>query len=202
MSSTLRLAVIIASVRDGRFGPVVANWFADQARAHGAFDVDVIDLAEFPLPTALPAIPLRMDPHPPRPDGTAELTRRLDRADAMVIVTPDINRSYPASLKTAIDWHAAEWDRKTIGFVGYSGASGGLLAIEHLRQVFNELDAHTVRDYVSFPRYYQLFDADGRLHDPADAEAAADSMLDQLHWWASALAAAREGVGSASEQAA
>ncbi|MEC3952503.1 NAD(P)H-dependent oxidoreductase [Nocardia sp. CDC153] len=191
MSSTLRLAVIIGSVREGRFGPVVANWFAEQARAHGAFEVDVIDLADYPLPHALPAVSPLMEPNPVRPGNTAELSERLAAADAMVVVTPDINRSFPASLKTAIDWHYTQWDRKTIGFVGYSGKSGGLLAIEGLRAVFNELNAHTVKDYVSFPRYFLHFGPDGQLLDPTEFDRAAAVMLDQLHWWATALTAAR-----------
>ncbi|WP_067566339.1 NADPH-dependent FMN reductase [Nocardia acidivorans] len=193
MSSTpLRLAVIIGSVREGRFGPVVAHWFAEQARRHGGFEVDVIDLAEAELPHELPAVPLVMEPNPVRPAGMLDLTARLAAAAAMVIVTPDINRSYPASLKTAIDWHLAEWDRKTVGFVGYSGKSGGLLAIEHLRQVFSELNAHTVKDVVSFPRYFLLFDQQGQLLDPTEPEQTAARMLGQMHWWASALTAARE----------
>jgi len=191
VSDNLKLAVIIGSVREGRFGPVVASWFVDQARLHGEFDVDVIDLAEAHLPLQLPAVPPAMDPHPVRPDGMAELTERLDAADAFVIVTPDYNRSFPASLKAAIDWHFTQWSGKTVGFVGYSGASGGLLAIEGLRQVFNELDAHTLREYVSFPRYYQLFDEDGALREPDEPAAAARGMLDRLQWWARALAAAR-----------
>lgn len=190
-SSTMRLAVVIASVREGRFGPVVGEWFAEQARRHDGFEVDLIDLAEAELPVALPAVPPRMEPNPPRPAGMVDLTRRLDAADAIVIVTPDINSSYPASIKTAIDWHYTQWDRKAIGFVGYSGSSGGLNAIAHLRQVFAELNAHTIRDYVSFPRYYQQFDAEGRWTAPSESEAAAAGMLDQLHWWARALAAAR-----------
>lgn len=192
MSGTpLRLAVIIASVRNGRFGPTVARWFTEQARQYGRFEVDVIDLAEFPLPLALPATSPKNEPNPTRPDGMADLTRRLALADAMVVVTPEFNRSYPAALKTAIDWHFTQWDGKTIGFVGYGGNSGGLLAIEHLRQVFTELNAHTVRDYVYFPRYFELFDADGTVSAPAVPEAAAMAMLGQLHWWASALAVAR-----------
>ncbi|MGK8509724.1 NADPH-dependent FMN reductase [Nocardia asiatica] len=192
MSDTpLKLAVIIGSVREGRFGPVVASWFAEQARRHGSFEVDVIDLADAHLPLDLPAVPPALEPNPPRPDGMAELTRRLDAADAFVIVTPDYNRSVPASLKAAIDWHFTQWDAKAIGFVGYSGASGGLLAIEHLRQIFNELNAHTVRNYVSFPRYYLLFDEEGKLLEPEAFAEAATALLDQLHWWASALTAAR-----------
>ncbi|MEV0245515.1 NAD(P)H-dependent oxidoreductase [Nocardia sp. NPDC050712] len=187
----MKLAVIIGSVRDGRFGPTVAGWFVEQAAAHGGFEVDVIDLAEAHLPLELPATSPMFEPNPPRPAGMVDLTERLGAADAFVIVTPDINRSYPASLKTAIDWHFTQWNEKAIGFVGYSGVSGGLLAIEHLRQVFNELNAHTVRNYVSFPRYYLLFDEAGKLIDPEEPNAAAAAMLDQLRWWSAALTAAR-----------
>ncbi|SEM09425.1 NADPH-dependent FMN reductase [Streptacidiphilus jiangxiensis] len=187
----LKLAVVTGSVREGRFGPVVAHWFARQAEQHGGFDVDPVDLAEFDIPLELPATPPAMDPDPQRPAGLAGLARRLREADAVVIVTPDYNRSFPASLKAAIDWHHTEWATKAIGFVGYSGASGGLLAIEQLRQVFTELQAHTVRDYVSFPRYYLLFGPDGTLLDPQGPEAAAKSMLDQLDWWGSVLHDAR-----------
>lgn len=190
-NAPLKLAVIIGSVREGRFGPVVATWFSEQARRHGGFEVDVIDLAEAHIPLELPAVPPAMDPNPQRPEGMTDLTRRLAAADAFVIVTPDYNRSIPASLKAVIDWHFTQWDAKAIGFVGYSGASGGLLAIEHLRQIFNELNAHTVRHYVSFPRYYLLFDDEGRLREPEEPATVATAMLDQLHWWASALAAAR-----------
>ncbi|MEU3014491.1 NADPH-dependent FMN reductase [Nocardia asteroides] len=185
----LKLAIIIGSVREGRFGPVVANWFAQQV--DDRFDVDIIDLADAEVHAALPAMPPALEPDPQRPAGMGALTERLSAADAYVIVTPDYNRSYPAALKAAIDWHFTQWDAKAIGFVGYSGGSGGLLAIEHLRQVFAELNAHTVRNYVSFPRYYLLFDENGQLREPAEFEAAAQALLDQLHWWTSALVAAR-----------
>lgn len=187
----LRLAVIIGSVREGRFGPVVASWIAAQADRDAGFEIDVIDLAEAEIPLALPAVPPAMEPNPPRPAGMRDLSERLGAADAFIIVTPDYNRSFPASLKAVIDWHFTQWQGKAIAFVGYSGASGGLLAIEQLRQVFNELDAHTVREYVSFPRYYLLFGEDGQLHAPEEPEAQAQAMLDRLRWWAEALTAAR-----------
>ncbi|MEU6582301.1 NAD(P)H-dependent oxidoreductase [Nocardia sp. NPDC046763] len=190
-STTLRLAVIIGSVREGRFGPVVANWFAGQARAHGAFEIDLIDLADYDLPHALPAVSPLMEPNPVRPGRGDELAGRLAAADAFVVVTPDINRSFPASLKTAIDWHFTQWDRKTVGFVGYGGSTGGLLAIESLRNVFNELNAHTARTTVIFPRYFLHFGPDGALNEPAEFEQSASRLLDQLHWWATALTTAR-----------
>ncbi|WP_371482352.1 NADPH-dependent FMN reductase [Kitasatospora sp. NBC_00315] len=190
-TDTLDLAVIIGSVREGRFGPVVANWFTGQAELHGGFAVHVVDLADVELPLELPSVPPALQPDLLRPAGMTGLTERLAAADAFVVVTPDYNRSFPAALKAAIDWHHTEWRAKPVGFVGYSGASGGLLAIEQLRQVFGELHAHTVRDYVSFPRYYQLFGPDGSLREPAEPAGAARLLLDQLLWWGSVLREAR-----------
>lgn len=175
----LRLMIIIGSTREGRFGPTVANWFVGETATRADIDLDVLDLAEARLPDTL-----RSSTVPPE---VAAVSPRLAAADAFVIVTPEYNRSYPASLKTLIDWHVVEWQRKPVAFVSYGGLSGGLRAVEHLRQVFHGLDATTLRDFVSFHGTCTSFDADGRPIDVDAKAAAAKSMLDQLDWWARAL---------------
>src|SRR3954454_11066775 len=120
----------------------------------------------------------------------AKVTPRLEAADAFVVVTPEYNHSYPASLKNAIDWHRTEWTAKPVAFVSYGGLSGGLRAVEHLRQVFAELHATTVRDTVSFHNAGASFDDEGQLRDPSGPDAAAKTMLDQVVWWGRTL---REG---------
>ncbi|WP_405799625.1 NADPH-dependent FMN reductase [Streptomyces sp. NBC_01506] len=178
----LNLAVIMGSNREGRFGPVVSDWFVSRATGRADFTVDLIDLADTDLPTALsfnPPVSVR--------GQLAKVTHRLAEADAFVVVTPEYNHSYPASLKSLIDWHFDEWQAKPIGFVSYGGISGGLRAVEHLRQVFAELHAVAVRDTVSFHNAGALFDTDGRHRDPDGADSAATSMLDQLAWWGLAL---------------
>ncbi len=119
-----RLTVITASVREGRAGPMVADWITALARAHGGFTVTTADLADYPLPLALPAVSPAFEPDPERPAGMTELTGRLREADAFVVVTPDYNRSFPASVKAAIDWHYTEWQHKAIGFVGLGAPPG------------------------------------------------------------------------------
>ncbi len=53
MTSTMfSLAVIVGSVREGRCGPVVADWFVGQAKQRDDLSVDVIDLADIPVPSA------------------------------------------------------------------------------------------------------------------------------------------------------
>ena len=184
----VRVAVIVGSVREGRFGPVVADWLAGVAGDHGGFEVDVVDLAEPELPLALPAF--GTVPSAAVMAEIAKVTPRLLAADAFVVVTPEYNHSYPASLKNAIDWHRAEWTAKPVAFVSYGGMSGGLRAVEHLRAVFAELHAVTIRDTVSFHGAHVRFGADGQPTDEA-AAVAAKVMLDQLGWWARSLTEAR-----------
>ena len=165
----LRVEVIMGSVRQGRFGPVVTDWFVSKCAQRADLRVGVVDLAE----------------------GTADLAERIGRADAVVVVTPEYNHSYPGPLKTAIDGVGVEWRGKPVAFVSYGGLSGGLRAVEALRVVFAELHTVTVRDTVSFHLAHQRFTADGDAVDEAGTGAAATVLLDQLTWWARALRAAR-----------
>lgn len=63
--------------------------------------------------------------------------------------------------------------------------------MEALRPVFAELHAMSIRETVSFASYWELFDGDGHLEDPAGPNAAASALLEQLLWWAHALSNAR-----------
>jgi NAD(P)H-dependent FMN reductase len=185
MSDRLRLAVIIGSVRKGRSGAAIADWFATESSKSEQFEAELIDLSEFELPLSFgdglsPAELSRVQP----------LSQALQEADAFVVVTPEYNHSYPAPLKNAIDWHLNEWRAKPVGFVSYGGISGGLRAVEHLRPVFSEVHAVTIRETVSFVNYWEQFDADG----PKESEgctAAVKALLVQLAWWARALKEAK-----------
>ncbi|WP_216214538.1 NADPH-dependent FMN reductase [Amycolatopsis aidingensis] len=183
----LRLVVIIGSTRAGRFCPTAAEWFAGQARARTDLKVDMIDLAEAWLPDVLPA-----DDATEVPSQVRDLSPWLAKADAFVVVTPEYNHSFPASLKNAIDWFYAEWQAKPVGYVSYGGIAGGLRAVEHLRQVFNELHAVSVRTSVTFPNYPDCFGDDGTPVDTELYEKSARGMLDELSWWGDALRRQRE----------
>ncbi|MEU3604773.1 NAD(P)H-dependent oxidoreductase [Streptomyces sp. NPDC035033] len=185
-AAPLELALVIASDRAGRFAPVVADWFRTRVAERADFELTVLDLAGTTLPTSLS--------HDPDPGVRAELARItpvLEDADAYVVLTPEYNHSYPASLKNLIDRHYTEWRAKPVGFVSYGGISGGIRAVEHLRQVYAEMHAVTVRDGVVLANAHGQFDEDGRLKDPTAPEAGAKLMLDQLAWWGRALKDAR-----------
>jgi NAD(P)H-dependent FMN reductase len=181
MSTPLIVAVIIGSTRQGRVGETVGQWFTGLARHRSDVDVRLVDLAEFPFPQQFPNSPT---PH------TARFAALIGAADAFVIVTPEYNRSFPASLKQAIDFAYDEWRAKAVGFVSYGCGSDGVYAVEALRTVFTELHAVSVRNTVGFNLLDGGFE-DGEPAFPDRASQAAATMLDQLDWWGRALRDAR-----------
>lgn len=178
MGLPVRVALILGSTREGRFGEVVARWAAGRLALRADVEVEVIDPLEIEFPRRLEREP-----------GAAVrgLRERLGRAQAFVVVTPEYNHGYTAALKQVIDAAKAEWVAKPVGFVSYGGVAGGLRAVEQLRLVFAELHAVTMRDGVGLPMAWNKFDDDGEPVDPDGVNRALDVMVDQLLWWALTL---------------
>lgn len=174
----VRVEVLIGSVREGRIGPRVAEWIVDRLRVHPTFECGVIDLVDAALPVDLTASP-----------ETEEFRRRIDRADAFVVVTAEYNHGYPAALKTAFDTLKYEWRGKPVGFVSYGGPAGGVRAVEQLRQVVAELHMVSVRQSVGFQQVRKQLDSPEVDAMTTDA---AQRMLEQIVWWAKAATAASE----------
>lgn len=171
----------------------MARWVADRVRDDHGFTVDILDIAAYPPPLSLPALPPKIagDSYP-RPDSIRSATALLEAADAFVIVTPEYNHSYPASLKALIDWHFTQWTAKPVAFVSYGGAAGGRHAVLHLENVLTELNAVTIATGLLFPNYFATW-RDEAPSDPGAAAAAA-AMLTELRWWGRVL---RNGRNSA-----
>lgn len=161
------------------------RWTEKELGASGEFSVEVIDPATHGR-TA------RHDSAAIEAGTNRSLRAQLGEADAFVVVTPEYNHGYPAALKELIDSAGEEWYAKPVAFVSYGGVSGGLRAVEQLRQVFAELHVVSIRDSVSFQNAWQQFDANGCPADPDRSSAQMSRMLAKLHWWAIALRSARE----------
>jgi NAD(P)H-dependent FMN reductase len=183
MSEKIKIGVIYGSARRGRFCDTVARWVINQILLKPEFEVAVVDPAS-PGGGAEVEKLGEDDPH--------SLRERIANADAFVVVTPEYNHGYPAALKSLIDSFGSEWHAKPVGFVSYGGISGGLRAVEQLRQVFAELHAVTIRDSVSFASAWELFDSDGTLKSPERPLRQLGVMLKRLKWWTETLRNGRE----------
>ena len=181
-----RLQIFIVSTRPARKGTVVAGWFEQQARHHGKFDVEVVDLAQVNLP-------MMDEPEHPRlrkyqHEQTRAWSARVEQADAFVFVTPEYNFSTPPSLVNALDYLVVEWAYKPVGFVSYGGVSAGLRSVQMTKLLVTALKMMPMAEAVSIPFFANLIDSDTGAFDPGPHQAkAATVVLDELLRWTEAL---------------
>lgn len=175
------VVVISASVRKQRIARVLADWVVGLVPPDVA-TVDLVDLAEVDLPDDELLVPGGGVVRSPIAD-------RIEAASGYVVVTPEYNHSFPASLKRAIDWHYQEWMFKPATIVSY-GAQGGLLAAEQLRGVFAELSMVTTRRVVGVRAPWEHVGPDGFRPEPG-LDQAIRAAVDELRWWVDTLDPAR-----------
>jgi NAD(P)H-dependent FMN reductase len=184
-----RLLIIISSTRPGRIGLPVANWFVEQAGAHGGFEVELADLYELDLP-------LLDEPNHPRlrqyiRPHTRAWSETVEGADAVVFVTAEYNHSFTAALKNAIDYLHHEWRHKPLGFVSYGGVAAGTRAMQALKPVAIALALVPVVAAVNIPFVQQFLSDDGAIVGNDVMVDAASAMLDELMTMHGALAPLR-----------
>jgi len=193
MSTTPHIAIILTSTRTNRFADVALKWLLKQTASRTDLAFETIDLRDHPLPFYDRAIPPAAAPRQYESEAERALGEKLDAADGFLIVTNEYNHGYTAVFKNVLDHYFVEWNRKPISFLGY-GNAGGARAIEQLRQVVDELDMASVRPTVNILGPFLMAirgggDADEVLQP---LEARVGPLLDDLHWWATALKTARD----------
>ena len=196
-----KIAVIVGSIRPNRFGDKPAKWILDLAKARADFDVELVDLADYPLPLFdAPASDFWM----PTPNPVAaKWQAKLNEFDGFIIVTAEYNRSIPGALKNAIDWAYKPFMRKAVAYVSY-GSVGGARAVEHLRNVMVELQAVSVRHavHVGGSDFMPIMMGQKSWEDTApNFVPFPQELFDNLAWWTNATRTARQADEVASKAA-
>ena len=183
------LKIIIASTRPGRKGPSLAYWINEIAKNHGAFEIKLIDLKEVNLP-------FLDEPHHPRlqkyeQEHTKAWSREIDEADAFIIVTPEYNYGFPATIKNALDFVFVEWGYKPVGFVSYGGIAAGTRAVQMLKQVVTAQNMMPVNTSVNIPFFTKYINDKEQFLPDEGLVKSAEAMLDEIAKWAKALSPMR-----------
>jgi NAD(P)H-dependent FMN reductase len=178
------LGVIVASVREGRVGLPIAEWFLETARAHGRFEPQLIDLKDAHLP-------LLEEPKHPRLQQyhhaeTKAWSALISGFDAFVLVTPEYNYGTPPALLNALDHLYVEWNFKTASFVSYGGISAGIRSVQMTKLVLSALKMVPIVEAVNIPFVSQFLE-DGMFNATDAHQKAATAMLDEQLRWTSAL---------------
>jgi NAD(P)H-dependent FMN reductase len=163
----------------------VAEWFTERARQQGAFDIEVVDLAEVNLAF------LDELEHPRFQGYTKEHTKRwsaqVEQADAFVFVMLEYNYGFNAPLKNALDYLNKEWAYKPVGFASYGGVAAGTGAVQMLKGVVTALKMMPLPEGVHIPFVFQFLGEDGQIYANEIMEQAADSILAELARWTLAM---------------
>ena len=184
----MKLTVVLASVRDGRAGEAIAQWFVTRAKEHGKFDIEMADLKELNLPI------MNEPQHPRLKKYVHESSKRwsgiVGGSDAFVFVTPEYNYTMPPALVNALDTVYHEWTYKPVGFVSYGGVSGGIRSVQTAKLMVTGFKMMPMVEAVNIPFYSQLMQ-DGVFKSNETHDKAVGPMLDELARWSEALKSLR-----------
>ncbi len=180
-----KLKVILATTREGRKGPAVAEWVMQLLRGQEEFGAELLDLKVINLP-------FLDEPHHPRlrnyqHQHTRDWSKRIGEADAFIFVTCEYNFGYPAPLKNAIDYLFHEWGHKPVAFVSYGGIAGGTRAVQMLKQVVTSLNMMPVMEAVYIPFFTNHLDETGKFKGDEKLDQSVHIMVKELARWTKAL---------------
>ena len=194
----MKLQIIVGSTRAGRISDRVAQWAANEAKALDGAEVEIVDLADYPMPFFDEPISPQYNPaRTPAPE-VKKFLDKLAEADAYAIVTPEYNRSFTGVLKNALDYIDFQIAKKPVAIIAH-GSSGGAQAVAQLRGVIPGLKAVTTPTATFVAgQASQLIDESGNILDeevkasPYGPQSALRGTLAELKWYSDALSAARQ----------
>ena len=173
------IAIISSSVRTGRNSNRVALYFKTYLETNKLATAEILDLAEYNFPVFDERLRLQKNPTP----ATIEFAEKIKSADGVIIVTPEYNGGYPASLKNVIDLLFEEWHRKPIAISTASdGVFGGSQVITSLQFSLWKIRAWTVPAMFPVPKVQDAFDNNGNPADKAATDKRAASFIEELLW--------------------
>lgn len=180
----LFVPVILGTTRQGRMSEHAAKLLLDEVGKRPNVETELIDIVKLPLPVDDAGEAIK---HP----GYAE---KMNRADALVIVSPEYNHAYSGLLKHVLDSCLEEYIHKAVGIVGVSaGVFGGTRGIQGLLPVMRELGLVNIFWDVNFSSVQNVFDQSGRLKDSSFLPRI-DKFLKELIWMAKTLRYGRENI--------
>lgn len=183
-SRPLSIPVILGTVRKGRMSRHAARLVFSELAKRLNVQTELIDICDLPLPVDDAGEAIK----------NPAFAEKMNRADALVVVSPEYNHGYPGLLKHVLDSCLKEYVHKAVGIVGVSASVfGGARAIENLLPVMRELGLVTIFWDVNFGTVGKVFDQDGKLLDQAFL-GRIDKFLKELIWMATTLRYGREQI--------
>lgn len=173
------IVIISSSVRKGRNSHRTALYFENFIVSNNLATVEILDLMEYNFPLFEERLRLFGNPT----EKMLDFAARIKAADGVIIVTPEYNGGYPASLKNVVDLLYDEWRRKPIAISSNSGGPfGGAQVITSLQFSLWKIGAWTVPVMFPVPKVQEAFDENGVPSDKTGTDKRATIFLNELLW--------------------
>ncbi len=171
------IAIISSSVRRERKSHYVSLYFKNYLEENNLSTVEILDLKAYNFPIFEDTIKTFQNPS----EKVLDFAVKIKSADGIIIVTPEYNGGFPASLKNVIDLLYDEWHGKPISISTVSaGVFGGAQALVSLQFVLWKIGAWTVTKMFPVPNVEKTFDAKGNALDKMTTDKLAKVFLDKL----------------------
>ena len=171
------IEIISASIRTGRQSHRVALFFKRFLEEKKLATANILDLKSYSFPLFEERLSKQTNPLP----AAKEFSEKVRAAHAVIIVTPEYNGGYPASLKNVIDLLYIEWRRKPIAIAAASdGQFGGTQVITSLQFSLWKIGALTVPARFHAAYVQDQYDENGIPRDAGLTEKLALGFLNEL----------------------
>lgn len=178
----MKIAILTGSIREKRQSHKAAYYVTKALRERG-IETDLIDLAETPLPMygVEEAADVQLK------ENVANISSRLDDADALIFVTPEYHGSISGVLKNALDHFWSEFRKKPIGVIAASGGKmAGINASTQLQHVILSMGAYPIPLKLLIPEIHNAID-DSFEPQNGQVVRSTEKFLNEFLWFAGAL---------------
>lgn len=173
------VAILLGTIRNGRQSLKVALYFYNYISQNNIATTEIIDLKDFDFPVFEERLRFLKTP----PQNALDFKEKIVKADAIIVVSPEYNGSFPAALKNAVDLLKDEWFHKPLGLVTVSaGVFGGLKCQIALQLMFQHIKALVSPIVFPVPEVETEFQEEGKPAQPEPLNKRADIFVKELLW--------------------
>lgn len=173
------ISIISSSVRIERKSHRVALYLKNYLIENNLATTEILDLSQYNFPIFKERLKFQNKPA----KKTLEFAHKIIEADGVIIVTPEYNGGYPASLKNAIDMLDDNLYHKPIAISTVSkGNYGGSQVITSLQFSLWKMQVLTADTLFPVSKVEDAFDEFGNPTDKNKTDKRANSFITELLW--------------------
>ena len=185
----INLTLLLGTNRNGRQSEHVYNYLKKLLEKRENINLRLVDVRDFDLPQNEYGRDIK--------EQFSDFSNTIETSDAIIIVAPEYNHSFPGRLKSVLDLLLKEYRKKAVGIASVSsGMWGGIRGIENLAPMLRLLGLWLIRKDLNFPNVAKLFDESGQMKPEMEElyEGLFEEFMTELEWSARALKWGRENL--------